>query len=471
MSTLLIYMIKAAIHLTALYMVYLFLLSKDTWYSRNRAYILISVIASLVLPAITIETNKPLGLPIFGRVLSEVFITGTKEGGTLATSENIEIFSLQTFSIAYLAGIIFFGLKLLIDLLKLVLLIFRKRNRSTHIIRFTGLNTAGFSALGQVFINSRLEDEEVDEIIKHEQNHLDHNHFFDILFMEIVKVFQWFNPIIYLLDRSLRAVHEFQADEGCLKTGIPVVNYQRLLLNQVFRSKIFGLSNCFSNPTLIKKRMIMMTKQRSRTGANLKLLISLPVIAAMLTAFSTSTENTYSEIKLNETVTIFPSITDNSSIPYNPVTNGSIAGMAPPPPPPPSPKESSEKNTSTEIQNVNRNITPSEDIESLKVEPFVVVDEMPLFPGGDVALLKYIARETIYPESAKIQNIQGRVIVRFAVTTEGDVTKATILKGVSPELDDEALRVVKDLPKFTPGRQNGINVPVWYMVPITFTLK
>ena len=74
---------------------------------------------------------------------------------------------------------------------------------------FHGFKTAGFSALGQVFINSRLSPEEAEEIIRHEQNHLDHNHFFDIMFVEIVKVFQWFNPVIYMLDRSLRAVHEY----------------------------------------------------------------------------------------------------------------------------------------------------------------------------------------------------------------------------------------------------------------------
>ena len=96
---------------------------------------------------------------------------------------------------------------------------------------------------------------------------------------------------------------------------------------------------------------------------------------------------------------------------------------------------------------------------------------MPMFPGGDAALLKYIAENTIYPDSAKAQNIEGRVIVRFAVTTEGTVSMTSILKGVSPDLDNEALRVVKSLPKFKPGKQGGRVVPVWYMVPITFTLK
>jgi protein TonB len=102
---------------------------------------------------------------------------------------------------------------------------------------------------------------------------------------------------------------------------------------------------------------------------------------------------------------------------------------------------------------------------------FVVVEEMPMFPGGDVELLKYISEHTNYPEVAKENNIQGRVIVRFCVTSKGGVSQVSILKGVDPELDAEAIRVVNTLPTFKPGKQGGKPVPVWYMVPITFTLK
>jgi TonB family protein len=99
------------------------------------------------------------------------------------------------------------------------------------------------------------------------------------------------------------------------------------------------------------------------------------------------------------------------------------------------------------------------------------VDEMPVFHGGDTALLKYISENTTYPENAKVNNIQGRVILRFCVTSKGNVTEVTILKGVDPDLDAEAIRVVKTIPAFEPGKQAGKPVAVWYMVPITFTLK
>jgi len=109
--------------------------------------------------------------------------------------------------------------------------------------------------------------------------------------------------------------------------------------------------------------------------------------------------------------------------------------------------------------------------EEAEPTPFVVVEEMPSFPGGDAELLKYIGENTNYPEVAKENNIQGRVIVRFCVTAKGGVSQVSILKGVDPELDAEAIRVVNSLPLFRPGKQGGKPVPVWYMVPITFTLK
>jgi protein TonB len=119
------------------------------------------------------------------------------------------------------------------------------------------------------------------------------------------------------------------------------------------------------------------------------------------------------------------------------------------------------------VQEVKEEVQEDED----EAEPFVVVEEMPMFPGGDIELLKYISEHTNYPEVAKENNIQGRVIVRFCVTSKGGVSQVSVLKGVDPELDAEAIRVVNSLPAFKPGKQGGKPVPVWYMVPITFTLK
>lgn len=113
---------------------------------------------------------------------------------------------------------------------------------------------------------------------------------------------------------------------------------------------------------------------------------------------------------------------------------------------------------------------PMEAMKHIEGEPFVVVEEMPSFPGGDSALLSYIGKNTKYPEIAKTNGTQGRVIARFCVTETGGIDRVSVLKGVSPELDAEAMRVVQSLPAFKPGKQGGKEVAVWYMVPITFTL-
>jgi protein TonB len=174
--------------------------------------------------------------------------------------------------------------------------------------------------------------------------------------------------------------------------------------------------------------------------------------------------------------------------------------VAPPPPPPPPPAEivqqaryvppvvvdsvkpdenvklMSADQANTEVKNDVVEEAPQQAKEEVQEaeaepEPFVVVEEMPMFPGGDAALLTYIGEHTNYPEVAKENNIQGRVIVRFCVTSKGGVNQVSVLKGVDPELDKEAVRVVGTLPTFKPGKQGGKPVPVWYMVPITFTLK
>jgi TonB family protein len=411
-------MVKAAVYMMAFYIVYSVLLSRDTAYSRNRAYILLSILSSFILPFVSLHTLKPMNIRFFGKLLSDVFITPSSAtsaaAGKLSSTESI---LNSVFTIYLIVACVFF-IKVLIDLLNLLFLILRHKDTGSRIIRFSGFSTSGFSAMGYIFINVRLSPEDAGEIIRHEQNHLRLNHFLDIIFIEIIKSFQWFNPVAYLFNRSLRAIHEYQADERCISSGVPIVSYQSLLLSQVFKSRAFNMSNSFSNPSLIKKRMIMMTKARTSSIANIKILLVIPVAAFVFLTISA-----YREI---------PSI-DGA------VQNG-----------------------------VNLN---TRDAVYSKEEPFVAVEEMPMFPGGDEALLKYIGENTTYPENSKMKGVQGRVIVRFCVTSTGSVDRLTVLHGVAADLDAEALRVVGTLPKFKPGRQSGKDVPVWYMVPITFTLK
>jgi TonB family protein len=430
-------MVKVAVYLTAFYLVYSVLLSRDTTYYRNRAFILISIISSLIFPSLSFQFTGPLGIRFFGKVLSEVFVSATSSPNRKFSFAVSAHDLIQIIYSVYFIIVIIFIIKLIVDLVNLLVLIKRNKARDNRIIMFHGLSTSGFSALGYIFINKKVSQKDASDIIRHEENHLKHNHFVDILFIEIIKAFQWFNPVIYLFNRSLRAIHEYQADQECLSTGIPLVNYQNLLFKQVLRSGTFNLTNSFSNPSLIKKRMIMMTKKRTSAIANIKLLIVIPVVVFIFIGISA-----YKEIPL--------------TVPVTGIRNPSSEEVMPPPPPPPPPPES-------KIKVVNE--------ESAEEEPFIVVENMPMFPGGEKALLKFIRENTRFPEKAKQQNITGKVIVRFCVTSRGSVNQISVLKGLSPELDAEAVRVISTLPDFKPGTQGGKAVPVWYMSPIVFTLK
>ena len=180
----------------------------------------------------------------------------------------------------------------------------------------------------------------------------------------------------------------------------------------------------------------MMTKKRSTMLTNLKLLLVLPAIAIVLIAFSSCNEKSKTE---SPTINVEDKVIMGDKIPVD----------APPPPPPPPPYLIQKGDT---VWN-----TP---------------DIMPLYQGGDAALLKFIADNTKYPEDAKKNRIQGRVLVQFTVDRDGDVEDAKVVRGVNPDLDAEALRVINELPDFdSPGKVKGKTVAVSYMVPLAFTLK
>jgi TonB family protein len=168
----------------------------------------------------------------------------------------------------------------------------------------------------------------------------------------------------------------------------------------------------------------MKTKKASSALITFKVLIVLQVITVFLIAFSSCGRNKNPE----ET----------------------LSGISLPPAPPTPPKPPTMEGSDTIWQ---------------------IVDEIPLLPGGEELLMKYISKNIRYPEAAKEKGIQGRVFVKFFISSRGDVSGHVIVKSVSPELDAEALRVVKTLTKFEPARRDRKAVPAWYNVPITFVLR
>ena len=132
----------------------------------------------------------------------------------------------------------------------------------------------------------------------------------------------------------------------------------------------------------------------------------------------------------------------------------------------------------TEDRNVTRTLKEEVVVEKkveapkeVKEEVFRSVEQMPQFPGGEAALMKYLQSHINYPPMAAENNVQGRVVVQFVVDKTGKVGEVKVVRSVDKDLDKEAVRVCKSLPKFTPGRQNGQAVSVWYTLPVTFKLQ
>jgi len=152
--------------------------------------------------------------------------------------------------------------------------------------------------------------------------------------------------------------------------------------------------------------------------------------------------------------------------------------VKPPPPPPPPPEVIEIVEDEVEIENeIEIEDTESDEDEEIEIEEeddeefFMVVENMPEFPGGDLGLMKYIQKNVKYPAIAKEYNITGKVYVNFIVDKSGSVTNVKIVRGVDKNLDAEAVRVVKSLPKYKPGKQRGKAVRVMYTIPINFTLN
>lgn len=419
------YLIAATTYMAVLYIAYILLLSNDTHYTRNRAYLIISLTLSLVLPLIRLNIAPSSGLAAFQGEIAALVDLGTI---TVTPANNTSAWFYGNIPLViYLAGAVFSLSVSLFYVARIYSIIRKGKTEGSNKIYTDINNISGFSAFGYIFLSTSLESTDLHRIEEHEQKHIDHKHFADLIFIRIVQIIFWFNPFVYLYTRSIKAIHEYQADAKMIDAGENPLSYTRLLLNQVFRTKLFTIQNAFANKTLIKKRIIMMTKQKTSKVAGLKLLIIAPLTLLLFFVFSCSQEE---------------------SEPAIPV----------------------ESEIQTEKLAPSDNFKSSEELD--KKIPFVVVEDMPTFKGGDVNKFReWVQRNVTYPKIAVENGIQGKVFVLFIVDTDGSVTDAEILRGVDPILNNEALRAVNSSPLWVPGKQNGKTVPVKISITVNFQLE
>lgn len=286
-----------------------------------------------------------------------------------------------------------------------------------------GKNLPPFSFLGYCFLNPNdIPSDKMDVIIGHESAHTRRYHSADIILLEIIGVFQWFNPFYWLIRKALVELHEYQADEVVLKSNPNQQTYMDSIVSLAFSGIALSLGNNF-NKSLTLKRLAMMNTKKVGKIAIPTLVLSFVMAVGIILTISCS--------------------------------------------------KSMEIQAQDETVVTAKNLSATDQTKDDRV--FVVVEEMPVFDNDDtkefVKFRQYLAKNLRYPEEAAKKGIQGRVFVSFVVDAEGNVTKVKVEKGVEPALDNEAVRVIQSSPKWHPGKQSGENVNVSFTFPIVFSLQ
>lgn len=337
-------------------------------------------------------------------------------------------------------------------------------------------------------VMSRRDWEENGKMIAiHESQHLRLCHWLDLLLAQCVAVLQWYNPAAWLMREELKAVHEYQADSAVLEAGVNAREYQMLLIKKAVGARFPSLANSL-NHSKLKKRITMMYNSKSSrlrrmcglalvpACAAALLVINIPAVAALLADTSSATMFAAGDKSDPQTAPLLDSVIETA--PTAIVQGGQplqaeeivVVGYG-------TARKDSEKSESTQQSSTGIKGTASfipTAAESSAVgddsKVYDVVEEKPQFPGGEAAMMKFIAMNVRYPQEAWKTGAQGRVVAQFVVTKTGAVGDVKVIRGIDPALDKEAVRVIKSLPAFTPGKVNGKPVAVWYTIPISFKL-
>lgn len=465
-----IYLIKVNASIILFYLCYKLLFQRDTFWMLRRTYLMVSVLFSFIYPLFSIEgwlkKQEPIMSAISSIQLDELVISpsGVRNLG-LFTVENVlwAVFGLVA---------LFMTFHILIQFYTIV----RRRLKGTKtslmhipIIRIDEKITP-FSFFQWIFINPKLYSEpETAVILEHELTHVRQYHSVDVIVAQIQKMFCWFNPAAWLLEREIRYNLEYLADNQVLNSGFEPKKYQYHLLSLSYEPAESKLGNQF-NVSPIKKRIKMMNSKKTKKSGLLKYALIIPIALVMLLMSTmqdmiAATKNSVLEQTPQEVIIPISSskIVQGKRTSVDSEKKGiAIAKI----------KEHKEKESAEldEIVVVGYSSNEKQDSEKDK-KVYDVVEVPPVFAGGEKAMFEYLSKNIRYPVEAQKQKIQGRVVVQFVVNDEGKVSSAKIVYSIDTYLDAEALRIINAMPDWTPGKQGGKNVSVRYVLPIQFKLQ
>lgn len=462
MNDFLVYSLQTILLQLGFLIIFEIFFKKETFFKANRFYLLGSILLSLIIPLIKIPIKGNIQKQTFFQ-LKEIVVSnaGFIENKSEITSSFIPLFIL------YGIGILVFLMLFLIKLFKIYQI---KKNTLIEVIDQVEVHRIknskqAFSFFNYIFIGN--DNSNIETIVKHEKVHKNQLHSLDLVFLEMLKIIFWFNPLVYFYQKRIVETHEFEADSNSISENKS--SYYETLIYQIFEVNSISLTNNFYNQSLIKKRLVMLQKSKSKKAGMIKYLVVVPMTVLSLMLFSTSV---VAQVNKGETV------------------------------------EKKKEKLLKEIKEFNQSATKEEKIKVLDENfldehlserkenkvvsdsndpiPFAIVEYVPTFQScgektdNDAkicfmeAMNEHIKNNFTYPIEAQNKNVQGRVTVIFNINKEGFVDDFRV-KGTGKEnsylIENEALRIIKLLPKFKPGMLRGKPVEVSYAQPVLFKLQ
>ena len=412
-----IYLLKVNAGIALFYAFYKLFCQRDTFFQWRRIVLLSFLGISFLYPLLDIQDWVMEQPAIYELADYYTVLMNTEEvtAAPVAYEAPQRPDLLTIFTYLYYIGAIVMSVRFIIQLASICHIRWKGQTVYLNGQRIISLPSEAnpFSFFGWIFLYlPQLEEESQEEILMHEQTHARQWHSVDVIVSEIANIVCWFNPFSWLLKGEIRLNLEYLADNQVAQTLNDSKQYQYHLLGLAHTNSKTGLYNNF-NVSQIKHRIIMMNKKRTHTVGRIKYALFAPLAAALLMVSNiscTSTEN---------------------------------------------------KKDSTEAA----------ESRAVEGEEFQIVEQMPEFPGGMGECMKWLGQNIKYPAEAIEKEIQGRVILQIIVEKDGTITNAVVAKGVHPLLDNEALRVINQSPKWEPGKQNGEAVRVKYTLPVLFKLN
>ncbi|MBZ9728590.1 M56 family metallopeptidase [Salegentibacter sp. JZCK2] len=514
------YILQVVLFQLGFLLMYELLLKKETFFTINRWYLLVTPLVSLFLPLLKFQSLAMLvpaeSISALSQVwLPEVYIGGQPENiqqlpaVSVAQEQGLQI---NWWLVTYISGVV----------LSLILLLKKYRNLN-HLFRFRRISedkelriievpnsNIACTFFKTVFLGDKLSAVEKQQILSHELVHVKQKHSLDLLFFEVLKILFWFNPLVYIYQSRIATLHEFIADANVVKTTAKRSYYEQLL-NTAFNTQNISFINQFFNHSLIKKRIIMLQKSRSKTIAKFKYLFVLPLLFMMLTYVSCSEENSsmnaqedslsqysytlekgeemvgekkrihkkYEDFLTNNPDYVSWATIDGQSISYSvhsveeEVPEGYIKLYV-----------SDKYDMYINLPNSGKEKDADKYAEEIEYDsdnavPFAVIDEVPVFQGCENLTsneerkkcmsnkISQFVNRNFNTGLSKELNLEepSRIITQFRIDETGKVVDIKA-RASRPELQTEAIRVISELPKMKPGKQGGKDVSVMYSLPI-----